>query len=62
VVQPGPAPRFDRTPAGRPTPPQAPGQGSRSALAAWGIAAEMVDALFASGVLSEPETERVSSD
>ncbi len=56
VVQPGPAPRFSRTPAGRPTPPQAPGAGSRAALADWGIAEERINALFAAGVLGGPKT------
>ena len=40
VVQPGPAPRFSRTPAGHPTPPQPLGEGSRAALADWGIPPE----------------------
>ena len=57
VVQPGPAPRFGRTPAGRPTPPRARGEGARPALADWGIAAEKIDALFAAGVLGEAEVE-----
>jgi len=51
VVQPAPAPRFNRTPASRPEPPRAVGEGCRAALAAWGIAAERIDALFASGAL-----------
>ena len=54
VVQPGPAPRFSRTPAARPTPPQALGAGSRSALADWGVAEERIAALLADGVLGEP--------
>ena len=54
VLQPAPAPRFSRTPSGRPTPPQASGEGSRSALADWGIAEERVDALFACGALGGP--------
>jgi len=57
VVQPGPAPRFSRTPAGRPTPPRGLGEGSRSALADWGIAREKIDALFSRGVLGEPKTQ-----
>jgi alpha-methylacyl-CoA racemase len=57
VVQPGPAPRFGRTPAGRPTPPRARGEGARPALADWGIAAEKIEALFAAGVLGEAEVE-----
>ena len=58
VVQPGPAPRFSRTPSGRPTPPQEPGEGSRAALADWGIAKERIEALFAAGVLGGSEAQR----
>ena len=54
VKQPAPAPRFSRTPAGQPTPPQVLGQGTRSALADWGIPQPRIDALFAAGVLGEP--------
>lgn len=53
VIQPGPAPRFDRTPTAAPTPPQASGAGTRAALAAWGIAEPRIEALFAGGVLGE---------
>jgi alpha-methylacyl-CoA racemase len=59
VLQPGPAPRFSRTPAIRPTPPQAPGEGTRSALAAWGIAGERIAALLAGGVVGEPAAEKM---
>jgi len=55
IVQPAPAPRFTRTPAATPTPPQPRGGGSRTALADWGIAGERVEALFAAGVLGEAE-------
>jgi alpha-methylacyl-CoA racemase len=54
VLQPGPAPRFSRTPSTRPTPPQELGEGTRSALAAWGVAGELITALFAGGVIGEP--------
>jgi alpha-methylacyl-CoA racemase len=57
VVQPGPAPRFSRTPAGHPTPPRGLGEGSRSALAEWGIPSETIDALFSRGVLAEPKAQ-----
>jgi len=57
VVQPGPAPRFSRTPAGYPSPPRGLGEGSRSALKDWGIARETVDALFSRGVLGEPKAQ-----
>ncbi len=54
VVQPNAAPRFSRTPPARPTPPQAIGAGTRSALAAWGIPGERIEALFAGGIVGEP--------
>ena len=57
VVQPGPAPRFSRTPAGHPTAPRGLGEGSRSALAEWGIPPEKIDALFSRGVLAEPKAQ-----
>ncbi len=56
VVQPAPAPRFSRTPAGRPAPAQSPGEGTRPALATWGIAKERIDALLACGAISGPQT------
>jgi alpha-methylacyl-CoA racemase len=59
VLQPGPAPRFSRTQAIRPTPPQAPGEGTRSALAAWGIAGKRIAALLAGGVVGEPAAEKM---
>lgn len=55
VVQPGPAPRFQRTTAERPTPPPASGADSRAVLTAWGIGEERIDALLAGGVLAETE-------
>jgi alpha-methylacyl-CoA racemase len=58
VVQPAPVPRFSRTPSARPTPPQAPGEGSRAALADWGIANERIEALLAAGVLGGSEAQR----
>ncbi len=51
VTQPAPAPRFGRTPAGPPSPPQRRGEGTRAALAEWGVAPERVEALLAAGVL-----------
>ncbi|HLW91482.1 MAG TPA: CoA transferase, partial [Roseiarcus sp.] len=61
VMQPAPAPRFSRTPAARPAPPRGLGEGSRSALADWGIAAEKIDALFSRGVLSEPKARQAAA-
>jgi alpha-methylacyl-CoA racemase len=62
VMQPAPAPRFSRTPAGRPAPPQEIGAGCRSTLKAWGIAGERIDALFAAGALGGPEARHVPPD
>jgi alpha-methylacyl-CoA racemase len=47
VLQPGPAPRFSRTPATLSTPPPLPGADTRAALEAWGVTG--VDGLIASG-------------
>jgi alpha-methylacyl-CoA racemase len=62
VIQPGPAPRFSRTPSARPTPPQVLGEGTRSALAAWGVASERIAALFAGGVVGEPAVQKVPAE
>jgi alpha-methylacyl-CoA racemase len=62
VMQPAPAPRFSRTPSAHPTPPQEQGERTRSALAAWGIAHEKIEALLKNGVLGEPATEKVAAD
>jgi alpha-methylacyl-CoA racemase len=45
VVQPAPAPRFSRTPAGQPDPPPAPGEHTDEALVAWGFSDDDVAAL-----------------
>ena len=53
VVQPGPAPRFSRTPSDRPTPPESPGATDpRSVLAQWGIAASEIQTAVAAGILA----------
>lgn len=51
VVQPAPAPRFSRTVADHPTPPEAEGQSTMTALADWGIPAEKIDRLWNEGVI-----------
>ena len=52
VVQPAPAPRFSRTPAAVPAPPQPrTADETASVLAAWGFAAEDVDELRSSNAL-----------
>jgi len=45
VVQPAPAPRFSRTPAGIQGPPARPGQHTREALRDWGLAEAEIQAL-----------------
>jgi alpha-methylacyl-CoA racemase len=50
ITQPAPAPRFERTPAGRPTPPVPAGAHSEEVLARFGFAPEEVAALKAAGV------------
>jgi alpha-methylacyl-CoA racemase len=52
VVQPAPAPRFSRTPTELSVPPPQPGENSREALQAWGIAD--IDELVAAGVVIAP--------
>ena len=51
IVQPSPAPRFSRTPAGRPTPPEIPGERGVASLAQWGLPAAEIAALKRSGAL-----------
>jgi alpha-methylacyl-CoA racemase len=51
AVQPAPAPRFSRTPAGIESPPPRESDGV-GALAAWGFAAEEIDALRAAGAMA----------
>ncbi|HQV56608.1 MAG TPA: CaiB/BaiF CoA-transferase family protein [Ilumatobacteraceae bacterium] len=48
-VQPAPAPRFSRTAATVDIPPAHPGQHTREVLTDWGISAERIEALLASG-------------
>ena len=54
VVQPGPAPRFSRTPGAVRSGPRLPGQDTRAVLAAWGFSAEELPQLFADGVIDQP--------
>lgn len=51
VAQPGPAPRFDRTPPGAPS-PSIERADPHEVLGPWGVDAERVDALQAHGVLT----------
>jgi alpha-methylacyl-CoA racemase len=52
VVQPAPAPRFDRTPAGVPAAPPWPGQGGEAALSDWGVEAAEVARLRSAGAIA----------
>jgi alpha-methylacyl-CoA racemase len=51
VVQPAPAPRFGRSPAGRPSPPRRPGADTDAVLAGLGHAPAEIAALRARGVV-----------
>ena len=51
VVQPGPAPRFSRTPGQIQSPPPDPGQHSDAILADWGWSADAIAALRAAGAI-----------
>ena len=51
VVQPAPAPRFDRTPGAVGAPPPAPGEHSDEALADWGFAPAEIAALRDAGAI-----------
>jgi alpha-methylacyl-CoA racemase len=51
--QPAPAPRFSRTVPSVVRPPAHAGQHSREVLADWGVAAERIDSLLASGAVAD---------
>jgi alpha-methylacyl-CoA racemase len=51
IIQPGPAPRFSRTPSSISQPPRPAGAGARAALEAWGMAPARIEALGRAGVL-----------
>jgi len=50
IVQPAPAPRFDRTPSAPPSPPPERGSGGAEALQRWGFDAAAIDDLRGLGV------------
>lgn len=60
IMQPAAAPRFSRTPAALPRPPEEVRADPRSALREWGIPAQKIETLLANGVLGEPE-QRMSA-
>ena len=56
VVQPAATPRFSRTPAAKPTPPEEVGADTKTVLRGWDIPNEKIDALLAANALGEPLT------
>jgi alpha-methylacyl-CoA racemase len=52
IVQPGPAPRFSRTPADKPTPPEEPGARGNASLLDWGFRSDEVESFKRSGALA----------
>jgi alpha-methylacyl-CoA racemase len=50
--QPGPAPKFDRTPAGTPEAPHEPRSDTTAVLRSLGYSAEDIDQLRADGVIA----------
>lgn len=61
VSQPAPAPRFDRTPTGVPTPPPPPSGHGRAPLSAWGVPDELLDAAANEGALLDAATPPATS-
>ena len=55
VVQPGPVPRFGRTPGEIQGPPARPGEHTAAALADWGVEQARVDELLADGAVVQAE-------
>src|SRR5271167_439112 len=54
VTQPGPAPRFSRTPSKIQRPPARPGEHTEEALREWGFANSDLDQLRKSGAIAKP--------
>jgi alpha-methylacyl-CoA racemase len=52
IIQPAPAPRFGRTPAGQPGPPPGLGEHTRQALVEWGFSDAETDELFGCGAVA----------
>jgi alpha-methylacyl-CoA racemase len=53
VMQPGPAPRFSRTPGVVRSGPRRPGQDTEKSLTAWGFSADELPQLLADGVIAQ---------
>jgi alpha-methylacyl-CoA racemase len=51
VVQPGPAPRFSRTPSKIQRPPAKPGEHTEEALSEWGFSASELEKLRGAGAI-----------
>ncbi len=51
ILEPGPAPRFSRTPAAAPSPPPVPGAHDIGGLARWGMTTSELDVLLENGVV-----------
>ena len=56
ITQPAPQPKFSRTAAYVDRPPAAPGEHTTTALAAWGLPANRIEAWARSGAISQKET------
>jgi alpha-methylacyl-CoA racemase len=52
VIQPGPAPRFSRTPSAIQSPPAKPGEHTAEALKDWGFSSSDLDSLRKSGAIA----------
>jgi alpha-methylacyl-CoA racemase len=57
ILQPAPAPRFDRTPAGVPTPPRPVGADTEEALLDWGLNQSEVDQWRRAGTVAQHESD-----
>ena len=55
ITQPSPQPRFSRTPAAVDAPPPVPGEHTRTALAAWGVAEDTIEEWLREGAVTEKE-------
>ena len=55
LVQPGPAPRFDRTPGAVQAPPRQPGEDTSETLVDWGFDDDEVERLMAAGIIAQPD-------
>ncbi|HYK65010.1 MAG TPA: CaiB/BaiF CoA-transferase family protein, partial [Patescibacteria group bacterium] len=61
VLQPGPAPRFERTPSSIQRSPASPGQHTEEALSDWGFSASEVEKLRVSGAIGARANAKATS-